>query len=46
MEGVNRIIAEASIFEDPGEVQEQQHEREECIKEAGRTSEHDIGHIP
>ena len=42
MKGVNQIIAEACLFENPEEVKEQQHLREECLKEANKTSEHDM----
>mmetsp|Transcript_10884 Transcript_10884/g.24043 ORF Transcript_10884/g.24043 Transcript_10884/m.24043 type:complete len:158 (+) Transcript_10884:143-616(+) len=42
MNEVDRIIEEASMFENPEDVREQQHLREECLKQANRTSEHDF----
>ena len=41
MKGVENIIQEAYLFENPDEVREQQHFRDECRKSAIRTSEHD-----
>ena len=40
--GVKNIIEEAALFENPEEVKEQQHLREETLKAASRISEHDI----
>jgi hypothetical protein len=42
MKGVENIINEASLFENPEEVRKQQHFRDECRKAAVRTSEHDF----
>ena len=46
MDGVNRIITEASLFEDPATVKKQQHLREECRERAGTMTEHDVGYPP
>ncbi len=45
MDGVNKIINEASLFENPDEVKEQQHEREECVKE-GLCKSEESGYLP
>lgn len=42
MKGVENIIKEASLFENPEEIRKQQHFRDECRKAAIRTSEHDF----
>ena len=42
MKGAEAIINEASLFENPEEVKEQQHLREETFLEANKISEHDI----
>eukprot|EP01083_Nonionella_stella_P148743 471392_1 len=42
MMGVNKIIDEASLFENVEEVREQQKLREETLKHASRTTEHDF----
>lgn len=42
MKGVENIINEASLFENPEEVRKQQHFRDECRKAAMRTSEQDF----
>lgn len=42
MKGVENIINEASLFENPEEVRRQQHFRDECRKAAMRTSEQDF----
>ncbi len=42
MKGVENIIMEASLFENPEEVRKQQHFRDECRKAAVRTTEHDL----
>ena len=46
MAGVDKIIIEASLFEDPAAVKEQQHLREECRERAGTMTEHDVGYPP
>jgi hypothetical protein len=42
MAGVQSIINEASLFENPDEVKTQQQFREEHIKEANRMAQHDL----
>ena len=42
MAGVQSIINEASLFENPDEVKTQQQFREENIKEANRMAQHDL----
>lgn len=42
MAGVESIINEASLFENPDEVKTQQQFREENIKEANRMAQHDF----
>jgi hypothetical protein len=42
MAGVKSIINEASIFENPDEVKAQQILREEVLKEAIKTTQHDL----
>lgn len=42
MAGVDRIINEAALFENPDEVREQQHLREGVHKESLKTTEHDL----
>ncbi|KAL3787555.1 hypothetical protein ACHAWO_006412 [Cyclotella atomus] len=42
MAGVERIINEAYLFENPDEVKEQQQFRQENIKEANRMAQHDL----
>ena len=42
MDGVERIINEAYLFENPDEVKAQQQLRQENIKEANRMAQHDL----
>jgi hypothetical protein len=42
MAGVERIINEAYLFENPDEVKEQQQLRQENIIEANRMAQHDL----
>ena len=42
MKGVDSIVNEASLFENPEEIKEQQHVRKEVEIEANRVLEHDM----